>query len=58
MYSLSNISLGIQIYKLEKMIEENDVYDFAGNNVKEQMEAEVERLQKIYNEEEKGEELI
>lgn len=55
MYSLSNISLGIQIYKLEKMIKENDVYDFAGNNVKEQMEAEVERLQKIYDEEEKVE---
>ena len=53
MYSLSHISLGIRIYKLKQMIENNNVYDFAGNNVKEQMEAEVERLQKIYDKEEK-----
>lgn len=54
-YSLSHIELGVKIYNLKKMIEENNVYDFMGNCVKEQMEAEVERLQKIYDEEEKAE---
>ena len=52
MISMSHIQLGMRIYNLKQMIEKNDVYDFAGNNVKEQMEAEVERLQKIYDGEE------
>ena len=49
--SLSSVREGIRLYNLKKMLADNDTYDFLGNNVKEQMEAEVERLQKIYDEE-------
>ena len=49
--SLSSVREGIRLYNLKKMLADNDTYDFLGNNIKEQIEAEVERLQKIYDEE-------
>lgn len=55
MYSLSNISLGIRIYELKQILEsgQNDMF---GNKIdKAELQAEIDRLQKIYDGEEKVE---
>lgn len=56
-YSLSHIGLGIEIHNLKNMVKENNVYDWEGNSVKDKMEAEIERLQKIYDDEEINEDV-
>lgn len=52
-YSLGHIQLGMRIYNLQRMLDTNDVYDMFGENCKESIEKEIERLQAIYDEEEK-----
>ena len=52
-YSMSHIQLGIRIYNLQKMIYTNYVYDMLGNDNRESIQKEIERLQAIYDEEEK-----
>ena len=49
-YDLTLISLGIRIHNLQNMIDNNQVYDFFGNNVEKELKEDIRKLQKMYNE--------